>query len=55
MVYMQEYIEEFVCTMYGMRKLKSVNQARLEIFIGKYKQKKEGKISCSKIKNMEGR
>ena len=48
-------IEEFVCTMYGMRKLKSVNQARLEIFIGMHKQKKEGKISCSKIKNMDGR
>lgn len=33
-------IESFVCQMYGRKKLKSVDQARLEIFMIKYKPKK---------------
>ena len=30
-------IEKFVCAMYGKKKLKSINDARLQIFLDKYK------------------
>ena len=33
-------IESFVCQMYGRKKINSVNQARTEIFVTKYKSKK---------------
>ena len=32
--------ENFVCSMYGYPKLKSVNELRLELFLKKYKPKK---------------
>ena len=41
-------IESFVCQMYGRMKTNSVNQARLEIFVTKYKPKK-GSASLNQI------
>ena len=41
-------IESFVCQMYGRKKTNSVDQARLEIFVTKYKPKK-GSASLNQI------
>ena len=41
-------IKSFVCQIYGRKKKKSVDQARLEIFVNKYKQKK-GSASLNQI------
>ena len=45
-------IEKFVCEMYGRKQIDSVNDARLEIFLKKYKPNTKGAvISC--VKKME--
>ena len=48
-------IEYFVCQMYGKSKLTSVDQARLEIFLAKYKPKKrtDGLINQQQLKKMD--
>ena len=41
--------EKFVCEMYGQKKLFSVDEARLEMFLKKYKPKNnKDPISCAK-------
>ena len=46
--YIKSIIESFVCQMYGRKKTNSVDQARLEIFVTKYKPKK-GSASLNQI------
>ena len=42
-------IEKFVCKMYGKKKFESINEVRAQIFMDKYKPKRDGdKISCAK-------
>ena len=42
-------LEEFVCKTYGKKKIKSFNETRLEIFLGKYKSTGEDqKVTCAK-------
>ena len=49
----RENIERFVCTVYGKKKLSSVNDVRFQIFVDKYKVKKESqRITC--VKKLDG-
>ena len=48
-----ESIERFVCKIYSKKKLTSVNEARLEYFISKYKTKNE-ESRLSSVKKLDG-
>ena len=48
-----QVIEKFVCEMYGRRGISSIHEARLDIFLKKYKPSEKGTvISC--VKEMDG-
>ena len=42
-------IEEFLCSMYGMKKLYDINQARFEMFLSKYKPKQQRISTLKKV------
>ena len=47
-------MEKFVCVIYGMKKITSINDARAQIFFDKYKQKKKDGERLSFVKKLDG-
>ena len=46
-------IQKYTCFMYGMKKLKDINDVRTQLFLDKYKPKKDAdRISC--VKKLDG-
>ena len=50
---MVQVIEKFVCQMYGKAKLISVDEARLQMFVSKYKVNEGKPLKWQKLKNMD--
>ena len=50
---MKRLLEKFVCSMYGQKKLESVDDARLDIFLSKYKLKSDQEVITA-VKKMDG-
>ena len=50
----REDIEKFTCKVYGKKKLTSINEVRLQIFLSKYKPNGKKNKTIMDVKSMDG-